>query len=312
GASASHPAGFAACAGSKRCGAQRGCCMIPQVAFILFALGIVGLFYLDRERGARTSPALWIAVVWAFVGASRMFSEWLGTATPVASPGQYVEGSPIDRAILSGLLAVGIVVLITRQRKSAELLRGNKLILVFFVYCALSALWSDFPFVALKRWTKALGNIVMVFVVLTDPNQPVAIKRFLARTGFLLIPVSVLLIKYFPDMGRAYNRWSWQAYYTGASTDKNGLGAICVIFGLASLWRFVEALRENAMPGRRRILMAHGAILAMSMWLFQKADSSTSMACFGLGGVLILVALRSAGKSPRAIHATIGALAGVA
>ena len=65
-----------------------------------------------------------------------------------------------------------------------------------------SLLWSDFPDVAFKRWTKALGDLVMVLVVLSDREPISAVKRLFSRTEFLLIPLSVLLIKYYPTLGR--------------------------------------------------------------------------------------------------------------
>src|SRR5438128_2605355 len=47
-------------------------------------------------------------------------------------------------------------------------LRANGPILLFFLYCSVSVLWSDYPEVAFKRWIRALGDIVMVLVILTD------------------------------------------------------------------------------------------------------------------------------------------------
>jgi len=46
----------------------------------------------------------------------------------------------------------------------------NAPLVVFFLYCAASVFWSDFPIVAFKRWTKVLGNVVMVLVVLTEAD----------------------------------------------------------------------------------------------------------------------------------------------
>src|SRR5713101_5199194 len=141
-----------------------------------------------------------------------MVTQWLvgaglyGTGE-ARTPEQLLEGSPLDRYLLTGLLALGIIVLIRRGRESGIILRANGPILLFFLYCAVSVLWSDYPDVAFKRWTKALGDIVMVMVVLTDSDRYSAVKKLLARTGFLLIPVSVLLIKYYPSLGRAYSRW---------------------------------------------------------------------------------------------------------
>ena len=57
------------------------------------------------------------------------------------------------------LLFAALAVVVGRVDKVAPLLRRNVPILLFFFYCAVSILWSDFPFVALKRWTKSLGDL---------------------------------------------------------------------------------------------------------------------------------------------------------
>jgi hypothetical protein len=40
---------------------------------------------------------------------------------------------------------------------------------IFFVYCFLAIFWSDFPFVAFKRWIKVLGQPIMALIVLESP-----------------------------------------------------------------------------------------------------------------------------------------------
>ena len=161
--------------------------MSPRLAIVVFALGISGLFLLDRNREARTSKALWIPVLWLLIAGSRMVSLWLSTigwgdaAATVDSPDQYLEGSPLDRLILSGLLFAGIAVLIQRSRRVVMMLRANGPIILFFVYCAISTLWSDYTGVAFRRWTKALGDLVMVLIVLTDRSPSAAIKHLLTR-----------------------------------------------------------------------------------------------------------------------------------
>src|SRR5436190_5433980 len=275
--------------------------MPASLAALVFGLGIAGLFYLDRDDDERPSPALWLPVVWMFIGASRMPSEWFGQHLAAAQLDLYLEGSPFDRLFLSGILALLLVVLIARARRSGPLLLANGPLIVFFLYCLLSVLWSDFSLVSFKRWTKALGNIAMVLVVLTDPHPAAAIKRLFARTGFLLIPLSVLLIKYYPDLGRIYSRWTWTWTSIGVATDKNGLGAICLVFGLASLWRLVQTYRDRTAAWRRRQLAAHGIVLVMVFWLFVKADSSTALACFLLGaGIILISALPGTQRAARA------------
>ena len=277
---------------------------------MVFAIATFGLFQLDRDREARTSPALWLPVVWLALGGSRNISQWLGAPILTNSPDDYLEGSPLDRAILTGLILLGVIVLFAREQRSREILRRNAPLVVFFLYCAASALWSDFPFVALKRWTKALGNIVMVLVVLTEPDVIASVKKFLTRTAFLLIPSSVLLIKYYPEMGRYYDKWEGTAYYLGASSDKNMLGGICLVTGLGILWRLIETAGETVHRGRR--CLALGTVFAMTLWLFHLANSATSLACFMIGSTLIAILSLPRRAHPGMVHFMVGGIAIVA
>ncbi|MBZ5723515.1 MAG: hypothetical protein LAP87_00820 [Acidobacteriia bacterium] len=285
--------------------------MPTGIATIVFALGIWGLFLLDRDRRARTSPALWIPVAWMWIAGSRAVSLWLaafgwGDAPGPAMVDQYMDGSPVDRNVLSVLLALALAVLIRRRRQVGTILRANSAVLVFFLYCAVSVIWSDYPDVAFKRWTKALGDVAMLMVVLTDPDRSAALKRFLARTTFLLIPLSVLLIKYYPALGREYNAWSWMPVYGGVTTNKNTLGMICLLFGLGSVWRLLAAYRDRSGGNRIRQMIAHGAILAMVVWLFSVANSMTSLLCFTLaGGMIVATSFSAVVRKPLLVHLSV-------
>src|ERR1035437_3510363 len=140
--------------------------MSSQIATIVYVVGILGLFLLDRDRKARTSKALWIPVAWLLIIGSRPVSQWLQVGPTIDSLDRNIEGSPIDAAVFSILLAAGCVVLVRRRRKVGTILHANLPILLFFSYCALSTLWSDYTFVAFKRWIKAVGDVVMVLVIL--------------------------------------------------------------------------------------------------------------------------------------------------
>src|SRR5438105_1626656 len=283
--------------------------MSPSIATVVYGVVILALLLLDRDRKSRVSPALWIPVAWLSISASRMVSQWLGVGPAMESPNQLLEGSPLDALIFSGLLAAGLMVLLARRRHAGTFLRGNGPLVVFLLYCAVSVLWSDYPSVAFKRWTKTLGDVVMVLVVLTDPDPSAAVKRLLARSGFLLIPLSILLIKYYPDLGRTYSPWTGTPYNIGVATGKNGLGFVCLIFGLGSLWRVLEALHNAERPRVAGPLIAHGALLAMALWLFYMADSATSLACFLVGGGLIVVTSRPGlVRNPAAVHFLVGAV----
>jgi exopolysaccharide production protein ExoQ len=266
--------------------------MPPQIATLVCILGIVGLFALDRDRNIPTSKGLWIPVVWGWILGSREVSKWLaafgmGQAGTLSASSELV-GNPLDRNLYTVLLMLGVIVLLRRGQQVGRILRANGPILLFFLYCAASALWSDYPGVSFKRWIKSVGDLVMVMIVLTDPDRLTAIKRFLTRTSFLLVPFSVLLVKYYHDLGQKFDPSTGKQNFIGVTSDKNALGATCLLFGLGCLWRFLAAYRDREGTQRTRHLIVHGTLLAMMMWLFSKANSMTSLLCFVLTSGLIV------------------------
>ncbi len=285
--------------------------MDPRLATLIFAILILGLFHLERDPKARTSKALWLPVLWLLISSSRNVGEWVNTGAPLNPEDQYLNGNPLDRNVLGVLLALGLIVLVARRRQVSELLRANKPVLLYFFYCGVSILWSAYPFVAFKRWNRALGDVVMALVILTDPDRLSALKRVLARVGFLVLPLSVLLIRYYPDLGRSFG-YDGTMYWTGVTETKNGLGVICVVFGLGSLWRCLEVNQGREDPQRTRRLIAHGTIVITAMWLLWQAHSMTSTSCFLLAsGLMVATSLRVVARKPTVVYLLVAATVGL-
>jgi len=188
------------------------------------------------------------------------------------------------------LVMASIFILNRRSVHVKSFVQANLPILLFFFYCGLSVIWADSPAVAMKRWIKAVGDVAMVLVVLTDPNPRLAIRRVFERVGFVLLPLSILFIKYFPSMGSFYDPVDHVMMYFGVTLIKNLLGVTAMFCGLGSLWLFLGAYQDRARPNRVRVLIAHGTVVAMALWLLVKADSMTSLSCFGLAGALMVLA----------------------
>ena len=106
------------------------------------------------------------------------------------------------------LIAAGFCVLIKRQVRLSEIVRNNGWLIAFLLYCFISIAWSDFPFVAFKRWIKILGHPIMALIVLTEPDPEEAVKRLMKRCAYVVVPVSILFIKYYPQLGRSFDPWS--------------------------------------------------------------------------------------------------------
>ena len=283
--------------------------MSPLVATVLYVLLILGLFWLDRDKKVRTSAALWIPVVWFSISCSRSVTQWLNIGTPVESADQVLDGSPVDRFFYTCLLAIAIAVLATRAQRIGKLLIRNGPILLFFFYCVVSLLWSDFPSVAFKRWTKAIGDLAMILIVLSDREPLAAVQRLIARAGYVLVPLSILFIKYYPTLGVYFGPWGGGTGYVGVTTNKNTLGAVCLFLGLGALWRFLAVCQEPKSDGRTRKMIAQAVFLVLVAWLLYKTNSMTSLSCFLMGSVLLVAAnLRVVIRKPLLVHLLVVAM----
>lgn len=279
--------------------------MPPVVALFFFAFGIVGLFFLDQGEKSRVSKALWIPTVWLFFCMSRSASAWLGVGPPAGQASVYLEGSPVDRAVLAFLEVLALIVVVSRWRRASPILGRNWAIALFFLYAAVSISWSDFPVVAFKHWIKAIGDVMVVLIVLTEQNVAGAVERLFTRLGFVLLPLSILFIKYYPELGRRLTN-SWTLEAVGVCQQKNGLGELCSICGLALLWRFRCVYHDREDPGRRARLLALGTVLAMVVWLLWICNSLTSICALVMASVAMMLSTRRAFRHTRAfVHLLI-------
>jgi exopolysaccharide production protein ExoQ len=262
--------------------------MLSEMAALVCFMFVLYLFWVDYRQSNLPSRELWVPLIWMFLAGSRFASQWLNPGSQFKSVEIYMDGSPMDAAVFTLLILAGIAILLRRRPKWIEIFVDNPWIWLYFIFGALSILWSDYPFVSLKRWIKALGNVVMVLVILTDAHPYQAIGVILRRLAFLLLPLSVLLIKYYPELGRGYT-WGGKQMFTGVATQKNGLGQICLISSIYFGWtHLLESGKDN---GREERLPMHLflALFAMIVWLFYLSDSATSLICVAIASGLFIM-----------------------
>jgi exopolysaccharide production protein ExoQ len=253
----------------------------------------MGLFWLDREHNTRPSVALWIPQIWFLLACSRPVSTWLagGKGASLDSATSHLsEGSPIDRAVVTFLLLLALIVLLSRQNKVQLNLRTCWPVVLFFLYCVVSVTWSDFPEVAAKRLIRVIGDLLMVMVIWTDAQPLDALSVLLARLTYTLIPLSILLSKYY-EIGRSYSPWTGETSFSGVADEKNTLGAICLLLGIAALWKLLNLYSDRENAHRKRYMLVQIVILAMIGYLLVVADSVTAKSCMMLISCL-MIALR--------------------
>jgi exopolysaccharide production protein ExoQ len=223
---------------------------------------------------------------------SRYVSQWLNLSGPITLLEASTDGSPVDAAVFFFLIMLGIFILCKRKIVWGEVIKLNKWICLYFLFCGISILWSDYPFVGFKRWIKELGNLIMVMVILTENYPKEAIKVILRRFTFLMLPASILMIKYYPEFGRAYHMGMLMV--TGVASQKNGLGTICLISGIYFSW---EVLYNKGYWNKFTRFAQNSILIIMNIWLFYLANSATSMAC-----MIVALCVFALGRIPSIIN----------
>src|SRR5206468_241828 len=184
-------------------------------AFVTIAL-IIFLFRRDIRERPDVTGALSLPLIWLVLTCSRSLSQWLNIfGLPVTGAPSVEEGSPLDASFFFFLIAAGLYVLNNRQVRLSEIVLNNGWLIAFLLYCFISIVWSDFPFVAFKRWIKILGHPIMALIVLTEPDPEEAVKRLMKRCAYVVVPASILFIKYYPQLGRGFDPWTGAASSNG-------------------------------------------------------------------------------------------------
>src|SRR5262249_16069716 len=152
-------------------------------------------------------------------------------------------------------------------------------------------------FVAFKRWIKIVGHPIMVLIILTEPDPEQALKRLMKRCGYVLLSISILFIKYFPELGRGFDSWTGAPVETGITTNKNEMGYVCLVLGYFAFWNLLQARHVEERKTRRAELLLNAWLLGMAVWLLARVHSGTSLVSLLAGALTVLiVGLRAVNK----------------
>jgi exopolysaccharide production protein ExoQ len=267
--------------------------MPPYLALFLWLVLLVALFRFDPAKEPKVSAALWVPLIFMFFMASRQPNQWLSgqvTADSATVASALVEGDPLNRAYSLVLLGLGIAILASRTFRWGRFFQKNWALTAYLLFALVSVIWSDFPFPAFKKWFRDLGNYVMILVVITDSFPIEAISTLLRRLGYLLIPLSVVLIKYFPDFGKQYDVWTGDNSYCGATVGKNMLGILCMVCGIYFFWDTVIRWPHRKDRAQKRAILVNGALTYLIWWLLITCNSATSMTCLIIAYAVVLAA----------------------
>src|SRR5258708_36778087 len=109
--------------------------MPPTLALVLWLVLLMALLRFDPAKDPGTSTALWMPLTWMFVVATRLPSQWLQGNFELAA-GSLEEGNPLDRAVLTVLMVLALVILLLRKFNWVGFF-GSNLALIAFVFFGL-------------------------------------------------------------------------------------------------------------------------------------------------------------------------------
>src|SRR5579872_2782466 len=269
--------------------------MSPWLALSLWVVFLLGLLCFDPARERKTSVALWVPVIWLSFLGSRTPSMWLGVSHTVDAAQALEQGDPLDRTIFSLLTLTAFAILASRSFKWGNFVRQNSALAFFLMFALLSVAWSDFPLPTFKKWFRDTGVYMAVLVVLSDRCPVEAVRTVLRRVCYLLVPLSILLIKYYPEVGEAFSPWGGQEY-TGVSTSKNMLGVLCLVSGIFFFWDTITRWHQRRKARVRRVILVNIAFFGMILWLLNLSASNTSIICLAIGALVIAAAHSKFGR----------------
>jgi exopolysaccharide production protein ExoQ len=260
--------------------------LVLTVAFIVFALRQ------DVRQGQRFSMGTWISFLWIGVSATRPLVYWVhpGAFAAFGEMAAWEQGrieiiknNPLDRNVLIALMVLGLIILLGRRHRFRLMLSDNGWLVAFCALCLFSLLWSEEPGTALKRWIRLAGDVVVILLILTERDPEETIYRVLRRMAILFLPLSVLLIRFYDQLGRIYTLYGTQMW-VGVADHKNSLGALCAFTGIVLVWQ--------GLTRWPKMDWLNAGLVAMAGYLLLGSRSSTAAVVFVLGVLLLVVQSR--------------------
>jgi len=264
---------------------------MSTIALIICTIFVLYMLRLDRKQSPEVSFAFWIPTIWFLVLSSRPLGIWFqtGGATIIE------EGNPIDRAFLTIVLVLGLIILVKRKFSWSSLIKNNVWLILLLGYMLLSCLWSGDPFISFKRWTREVIAIVMAAAIASEPHPLKALESLFRRSVYVLIPFSYVCINYFPEYGRIYVHHSGDLMWVGTTIHKNVLTQLCVASIFFLIWTFFRRRQGRNAAASRYQTYLEVFILLLAFWImggpYHSPTYSATAAMALMIGLLMFIGL---------------------
>jgi exopolysaccharide production protein ExoQ len=262
---------------------------MPIIALTLSLLFSAVLILRDCTRRREVSHTVWIPTILVMILASRPVSLWLSGrgATLGIEDANSLQSSTADQMFYLFVLGSSFLTASIRKVNWGKLFSSNVAIMLFYAYFAISISWSSDPTGSTKRLVKDFGLLFMAAVIYSEKYPLQAMRAVYLRCAYLLLPLSVVFIKYYPNFGRAYGSGG-EMMYTGVTPQKNSLGEMVLLFILFITWEFLERGGIKSMRKWRRAPWDLIVMLLIGIWLLRLCQSKRALVCVLVGVFLVV------------------------
>src|SRR5258705_4138514 len=257
--------------------------MSSKVALLIGIAFVWWLFRMDMRWRQLPSRALWIVGLWLALASSRSPGFWLYAFGFGGGGSSNLEVNPVTVVANGSLFLVAIVVLSRRAFSWGQFALANKALVAIFAFFLCSALWSPFPLPTVKRLVQEFGYLLVIPIILTEKDPAKSLRVVFARVSYVLFPLSVVFIRYFPHIGRVVSEVSGSHMVCGVADHKNSLGQLAMVFCLVLLWDLMETRKGGPAPRTKIQRWAWLFNLGIGLYLLIISSSATAVMCFLLG-----------------------------
>ena len=260
---------------------------MAHLALSLSLIFSLWLLIRDSRRRVGVSLAVWVPILLLLILGSRRPAQWItGGIVTVTEMGNDASSSPLDASVFVVIIAASVLITTLRGMRWQRIFAANPILLTFYFYFLLSVLWSGDPSGSIKRLIKDFGLIFVAGVIFSERSPLEAMRAVYFRCAAVLLPLSIVFIKYFPDYGRAYTITGGMMF-TGVTTQKNSLGEIVLLFTLFLVWDCIESRQSRSLSKWLFGIWDRLILLAIGLRLLQLSQSKTAMLCVGIGVFLV-------------------------
>jgi len=272
--------------------------MPPFLALILGIVLVLWALRRDREGGSVAPSDLFWPTVWYMVVSSRPVGIWLDLwNVPLVGEGALLE--LIDASFYSALSVIGLRILSRRALDWNDLFARNRFLLLFILFAVASVAWSDYNWISFKRFIKLLGSVIIALAIVTSNHPFDAIRTILRRCLYVHLTMSVVSVKYFREIGVAFDWNGTGEAWQGIATSKNTMGQVAMLGVIIFGWEALRVWRERGWRNH------HLIFLGLALWLLRgssEAVSKTSVVvtAFAIVAIAALLRLRDRPEAQRA------------